>query len=248
MWLLRQSVFGRRQFLAALGAAPAVRAADWKSDAFPNWSDDTVLRLLVDSPWARRKQVPLIWYKPADRPFTYKDVPGSEAGKPVSPPTPGGAGPIGGVGVPKQTLPNQADLIIRWSSALPVRQARALYKQRDEKLEAGRIPELVGTKPETYVLEIFGLPAIMAHVGADAVEAKFAETAWLRARNGPARKPVRVEANVQGLTMSVMIHFSRSPVITPDAREVECFADGDIFQIKERFKLGAMLYGGALEI
>jgi hypothetical protein len=238
----------RRRFLAALAAAGLAYPADRKGKAFPEWSDETVLRLLVDSPWARRKTVPLAWYGPTQRPFTYKDVPGSEAGKIAAPPAPGGAGPLGGIGAPKQHLPDKADLIVRWASALPVRQARALYKLRDEKLDRGRLAELVGPKPDAYILEIFGLPAIMAHAGAEAVEAKFGQTARLRFSGGAMLKPLGAKATVDAVNLSVMIHFSKARPVTAADKEVEFFADVDIVQIRERFRLSAMSYGGTLAL
>src|SRR5262245_12158713 len=117
----------RRALLAGLSGS-LLGAADWKNASFPNWSEDTVLRLLVDSPWANSRTVKMTWYgnREANSHITYKDVPGTQPGTPASSTAPGGS-PVGGIGSGKirNKLPDSADLIFRWASALPVRQAKA---------------------------------------------------------------------------------------------------------------------------
>jgi hypothetical protein len=221
--------------------------ADWKDRSFPNWDDDTVLRLLTDSPWAKAKTVPFIWEKREERPLTYKDVPGADRGNPI----PTGAGsPVGGIGggVPKSHLPDRADLIVRWSSALPVRHAKALYRQRDEKLNADRINELIGVPDQDYIVEIFGVPAVVAHQGTGSVESVARQSAWLKTKSGRTLRPNRVEATVHGLELKILIHFSRTNPIQPIDRELEFFADFQIFKLSEKFKLSQMMYQNHLEL
>ena len=125
--------------VVVLACTALALAEDWTKPAFPEWREQTVLRLITDSPWAKVSKVKLEWVKRGEQPITYKDVPGADH----SPNKPFGS-PVGGIGVPRQKYPTQAELLIRWASALPVRQATALYKQREGKLDPAKLNELVG--------------------------------------------------------------------------------------------------------
>ncbi|MBL8210001.1 MAG: hypothetical protein JNK87_04785 [Bryobacterales bacterium] len=237
----------RAVFVLAV-AGVAMFGADWKEGGFPQWPENKVLKLLTDSPWSKPRTVPLQWHKQEDRPFTYKDVPGADH----SQNRPGGGtiggSPVGGIGKAKPKLPDQADLIVRWASALPVRQAVALYKQRDENLDAGKLPELVGPAATDYVVEIFGTPAMLAHRGVESVEAVVRNGTVLKSKSGRTWKPSRVKVTTNGDTLGILIYFPRTPAITATDKELEFSADLQILRVEERFKLGAMQYGGALEL
>ncbi len=204
-----------------------------------------MLELLTDSPWANARTVKLEWRKREDQPpITYKDVPGADPARR----TPVGS-PVGGIGgKPRETLPDRADLIFRWASALPVRHARALYRMRDEKLPPGRLNELIGVPEDTYVLEVFGLPVVMAHQGAGSIESVFRQGTTLRTKSGRLLRPVRVEAVLGAAELTVRIHFSRVKPIEAKDREIEVTGDVQIMEFKEKFKLGSMQYQGRLEL
>jgi len=224
-------------------------AADWKEGSFPQWPEGKVLKLLTDSPWAKPRTVRLQWHKQEERPFTYKDVPGADP----SQQRPGGGGtvggsPVGGIGITKPKLPDQADLIVRWASALAVRQATALFRQREENLDPGRLPVLVGQTPVDYIVEIFGTPAMLAHRGVDSVEAVVRSGAVLRSKSGRTWKPTRVKVTTNGETLGILIHFSRTQPITAADKELEFTCDLQILQVQERFRVGPMTYGGQLDL
>lgn len=224
--------------------AGSAGAADWKADRFPDWPQETVHRVLTDSPWTRPKTVKLEWRSREDRPFDYREIPGAENNRRST-----GGSPVGGIGVKRQTgLLDRADILIRWVGALPVRQATALYKQRNEKLAPEKLNELIAPPETDYVLELFGVPAELAHRGAGMIEALVKDSAYLRLRSGRTLKPSRVAATVHALTMTVRIHFPRTAPIDVKDQEVECFADLQVFSIKEKFKLAPMVYLGHIEL
>ncbi|WP_321477430.1 hypothetical protein [uncultured Paludibaculum sp.] len=226
-----------------LVAAAVASGADWKNQPFPNWNDDLVIRLVTDSPWAHAKSVNLMWVKPGDRPFDYKDVPGTTPNGTIK-----GGSPVGGIGVPRTSLPPKADIIVRWVSALPIRHATALYKLRQQKLGEAKLNSLIGAPSQDYVLEIFGVPAEVAHMGAGVVELETQRTSFLRTRSGRTIKPSKVEVVPQGLTISIQIHFPNSEPITIKDEEIECMSDLQIFRIHEKFRLSQMVYQNHLEL
>ncbi|MBL8230021.1 MAG: hypothetical protein JNL98_16150 [Bryobacterales bacterium] len=218
-------------------------AADWKRIPFPDWSDETVLRLLTDSPWAKPRTVAFTWHKPEQKPFTYKDVPGADPSKAAPP-----GSPVGGIGGKIKThLPDKGDILIRWASALPVGHAKALYQLRDEKLPASRLNGLIPTPGDTYILEIFGLPVEMAHLGAGSLELLARQNVTLRTKSGRLLKPVKAEARV-GANVTLLIHFSKENPLQAKDQEVECEGDLQIFRFREKFRLGEMRYQDRLEI
>ena len=216
-------------------------ASDWKSTPFPGWNEDTILKLVTDSPWAKGKTVKFTWTRREYQDITYRDIPGADGKMPQNI-----GSPVGGIGGrPKDRLADKADILIRWASALPIRQAKALYKARDEKLEVSNATE---PAPQDYVLEIFGLPVQVAHQGAQMVEVLATRSITLRTDSGRTLRPLRSEAKVEGDTLTVYVHFSRSSPLTAKDGDMECAGDMQVFEFRQRFRLAAMMYGGRLEI
>lgn len=257
--------FTRRAWMMRVGALvgggaaglPSALAGEFKAAPFPNWNDDTVLKLLVDSPWAHARTVKLSWYglRGDAEAISYKDVPGTRPGLPTSATVQGGS-PVGGIGggatKMRNKLPDQADLIFRWSSALPVRQAKALYRAREQKRDLARVGEMVEAMPlPGHVLEIYGIPLVAAHAGVEAVSAKLRQSTVLRSKNNRVRMvPDRVDTAVMGEWLSISIHFPApaSPFRAED-RELTCTGSaGELFAFEERFRLSDMKYQGSLEL
>ncbi len=231
----------RRELLA--GFLPAVCAGADRDD-WTRWSDRKVLEILTDSPWARRRRVRLEWFRRDPEPPRAEEMPGSTG---PNMRRPGGSNPIGGIGVPRTSLPLEADLIIRWSSALPVRQARALYVQRSQGGAGRTLGELLEDEPEHATLEIHGLPAQIAHKGAGSVELAAMQGIRLRLPRGKVVAPVKTRADITGLTLDLYAYFERS-ALGPVGGEIEVVADLQIARFRERFRTSQMLYGGRFEI
>jgi hypothetical protein len=231
--------------VAAIVALALASGAEWDEKPFPDWSDGAVLRLLTDSPWANPRTIKFEWRKRKDQaPVPIQEIPGADPRRR----TPVGS-PVGGIGgKSKETLPDRADVIFRWASALPVRHAKALYRLREEKLPAGQLNGLIGGPGEDYVLEVFGLPAVVAHQGTGSVENVFRQGTYLRTKSRRLLRPVKVEAVIQALDLVVRIHFSRVKPIAFEDREVEVYGDAQVFEFKEKFKLDEMKYQGRLEL
>ncbi len=237
----------RRAIVLSSLAALHSKAADWNAPPFPNWSPDTVLKLLVDSPWAKPKEVRLTWYPKGEQPVTYKDVPGANATG-IASSTARGGSPVGGIGAPKPKLPSHAALILRWASALPVRQAKALYRQREDKRDPLDALDMVEARHPGYALEIFGLPLEAAHKGTGVLESALRAGTVLRTKGGRALRPMRVEARVRGTGSDATVLFDRAEMLSPADREIEIAVNAGLFEFRERFRLAPMVYAGHFEI
>jgi hypothetical protein len=232
-----------RSLLLAVVTVTAALGADWRSTPFPQWDEETVRRMVIRSPWAAETSVKLEWFQRTPRQITYKDIPGADGARSNS-----GLGPLGGIGAPKPKYPDKADLIVRWASALPVRQAMALYRSRAEKGGAERLNELVGVAGDSYRIEIFGLPVEMAHMGAESIEALAVQSVRMRLGSGRVLAPTMAKARLDGVTMSLTVHFSRGEPLAVSDREAELSGDLQILKFRVRFKLEAMKYKGFLEL
>ena len=227
--------------LLALTAA----AAEWTSKPFQNWSSDTVLRVLTDSPWSKGSSANIEWTKREVRPITYKDIPGADHGAVKD----SGLGPLGGIGAPKPKLPIKADLLIRFPNALPLRHAKAMYRLRDEKLPTDRLNSLIDPPVSSfYVVEIYGVPSEVAHQGAGTVESLVSRSAYLRTRSGRKYVASRAAVTIQATTLKILVYFPNEEPLKVADEEIEFFADIQLLRCKERFKLSGMTYMGRLEL
>lgn len=228
-------------FLALTAAA-----AEWSSKPFPNWSEDTVLKLLTDSPWSKGKTVDIEWHKRELRPITYKDIPGADHNTVKDP----GLGPLGGIGAPMPKLPDKANLLIRFPNALPMRHAKALYRLRDEKLPDGQLNSLIDTPTQSthYVVEIFGVPSEVAHQGTGSVAALITRSAYLKTRFGRTYHATKTDVTIQPTTLKILVYFPNEEPLKVADDEIEFFADVQLFKCKEHFKLKQMNYLGRLEL
>ena len=243
--------FTRRAWLAGLSGS-LLNAADWKSASFPNWSDDAVMRLLIDSPWAHTRMVKMMWYgkREFNSKITYKDVPGTQGPIMASSTAPGGS-PVGGIGTGKirNKLPDTADLIFRWSSALPVRQAKALFRLRQQKGDPSKATAMVETRGYSgYLFEIFGVPTVAAHAGTEAISALLTRSAAIRTKGGRVIRAEKTLTELSGEALTSTIYFPREEPLTVDDREIEVLGNIELFEFGERFRLKDMRYLDGLEI
>ncbi len=222
----------------------ALSAADLKP--FPEWNDQTVLRLLTQSPWSHPRNVKFEWHKRDRTKVDLSEIPGTSG--PGSGPMIKGGSPVGGIGVPKMSLPPDADILIRWNSALPIRQATALYKIRDEKRDPSSLNALIGAAGDDYALEIFGLPAVIAHQGTGTLEVLATQGITLRSPSGRKISPARAVAKLTGLTVNLTVFFPRTAAIDIRERYLDVDVEFQVFHFTERFSLRDMAYLGHLEM
>ncbi len=254
----------RRTFLTMLAAAPVLRAASWEDHAFPNWTPEIVDRLLTDSPWAHPVSV-LFEFQPAAKespsefslnrfqfpgstrlPSGIPGVgwPGSRRTDP-SPRIPVPSGPGSGTRYP--SVRTEVYLTVRWSSALPIRQALALERWGKGGLETPEAVEFLNQEEPDYIIEIFGLPASLAAQSVKPLEKDFARTARLTSK-GRTLKPASVEVPEHGAHLSAELRFRRADAITLDQGVVDFLAETGSMKIATKFRLNSMTYQGALQL
>lgn len=242
----------RRAFLLLLGAGAADAGPFWESHKYPNWSDRELDLLLSDSPWAKplRVSFPL---EPA-RPKPANSL--SDVGLPPGvgfpgriPGWPGRRLPDSGRRPPGGSTPRaEVFLTLRWSSALPIRQALLLLSSRGNPQAAPESAAALEQEPREYLLELFGLPVQAAPANTTEWAASLERTAALVRKH---RRPVpvqSVEIPPYGNHLSIQFRFPRTDAIVLEDRQVEFFAAGGAFEFRKTFQLAPMIYEGRLAL
>ena len=175
----------------------------------------------------------------------------------------GGMGGAGGGGVPGGgAAAPQTMVLIRWQSALPVKQALLRGKFGNEASTAAEAQALLANEEAYYVIAVEKLPRM--GMGRPSPAGKSAEgkggndpermrqmmarsTSLLRKGKEPI-KPEDVKMATAEKTMTVYFLFPRTEAITLEDKEVEFVTKMGPLEIKRKFKLQDMVFAGKLAL
>ena len=232
-------------------------AADfWESKPFTNWSDKEIDKLIKDSPWARQSNFEL---GAAGR-GAAKGGGGLSSGFPDAAGDAGGdgggggggggrgggrGGPQGGGGgdaPPVATAP----VMMRWVTALPVKQAMMKRQYGAEVGTSADAKKSLERVEQSYVLYVATTPAAARGL-ARAKDALMAATA-LNIKGKEAIHPQDIQFGENPAATEVYMVFPRTTAIGVDDKEVEFVTRLGGMNVKYKFKLKDMVYNGKLEI
>ncbi len=254
-----------------VGIVPICADDFWEEKKAEQWSQKEVIKMITNSPWARKVSVsaPRRQHRPGARDGAPapRGRPRSGGGFGGSAGSGGGgaggsAGRSGGFGGPRGGGPLQSfKLVVRWYSALPIKDALARYQEQPSSPPPATEEE--ERDATHYVIGVSGLPDRMfrmnpAHwqqwsellksesflkikghepVGADVVHARPDRVGILDARTG-----------VGGGELLMLFPRKGSHVITLKDKNVEFVSKVNSMNIKKKFKLKDMIYKGNLEL
>jgi hypothetical protein len=217
-------------------------AADFWQKPYMDWSDKDAAKMMINSPWAKSASVSM-------------GGPGGAAGAP--PPAGGGfgghGGPQGGGGSEfgpgaQGSEPPSFDIVARWQSALPIREALVRLKfgaEADKSAEAGKVLQ---QQERPYEIVLSG-PMGMFLGGKPEDSAKaLSEVSFLSSSKTGAIKATQIEVGKPGKTMDVVFVFPRSMPFTVEDKEVEFTTKLGASALKYKFKLKDMVLNGKLEL
>jgi hypothetical protein len=220
-------------------------AADFWQKPYMEWSDKDTTKMLTNSPWAKSVSVTM-------------SGPGGGAGAPPAGPPGGGGGggrggPQGGGGSEfgpgaQGSGPPSIDVVARWQSALPIRQAVVRLKFGAEADKSADAKKVLEEQERPYEIVLSG-PMGMFLGGKPEDSAKaLSEVSFLSSsRTGPI-KAIQIEVGKPGKTMDVLFAFPRSMPFTVDDKEVELTTKLGTSTVKYKFKLKDMVVNGKLEM
>ena len=115
-------------------------------------------------------------------------------------------------------------------------------------LESEKARELLNATQAEYVVEIAGFPTTVIRQGAKRFAAELLDTARILA---PGRAPLRATSShvpEYGMHLVATLRFPRFDDLDRKEGTIDVVAQSGSMNIRERFKLKDMVYGGKLEL
>jgi hypothetical protein len=223
-----------------LAAYTTLSAADFWTKDYAEWSDKEVARMLNDSPWSQHATLAIIDTSLAGR---VGGLSGGVLGTGGGSGRTRGGGGVGGDGAGNlgggsfMPSPQQATVAIRWTSALPVKQAL---------VRAGEAPrERLDDSERFYRIAIVGLPLVIAQMGGTMSE--LLDATELRRKNKPPIGAVDARYDYEHSLVTFEFEFPRDEPLAVGDDEIE-FVTVFGQPLKRKFKLRTMVVGGRLEL
>jgi hypothetical protein len=262
-------------------AAIMLFAADpWKDKKPSDWSAQDAKRILMDSPWADKVTAQMDFSRMEGGPGRGIGEPGGAGGPGIGGARggiggpgeggagggidgPGGAGPGGGPGRgmgrpgggmerPGGMEPPQ--ILVRWESAAPVREAAA-------KLEDTTESKMAEVAREYYIISTSGTP-MRGRPGRDQqgqeqarsqpdmsrMQERLLQVTSLKIKGKDSLAPAKVEVLQTDSGLTTLFLFPRTREITLDDKEVTFETSMGPMQVKSKFALKKMMFNGQLAL
>jgi hypothetical protein len=219
--------------------ALSLMAADFWKKPFTQWSDKDVDKMMTDSPWAKSASVSMGGLPPqagglgGGGGFGHGGLPGGPQG---------GAGSDIGPGAPS------FNVVARWETALPIRQALVRRKygaEADKSADAGKI---LAEEERSYEIVLSGPLGPFLHGTPEESAKALNDVTALSSRRTGDIKPAQIEVSNPGRLMEVLFVFPRSMPFTADDKEVEFSTKLGRSIVRYKFKLKDMVFNGKLEM
>ena len=263
--------------LAALGAAAALCAADaWKNPDFTQWSQEDAKKVLTKSPWAREVSVStgMPGAMPSGGGGRRRGGGGDSGGMGgggadmggVTSGGMGGGGGRGGMGGGDEGRGGAPSmkLIVRWESAIPVKEAMMKLNFGDHLPAKGEKGYTLDAPQDNYIISVTGLRMGggrgrrpegtgdqqstdgTPQSQADRMKDQLMTSTQLVRKGKDPIAPVNILVN--STTNMVYLAFPKSDAISDDDKDVEFRMTMGRLLVKEKFSLKEMHFSGKLEL
>ena len=255
-------IASRLILLVALVVSVGFAADFWSTRDFLEWNEKEVTKMLTNSPWSRTVIVSMGGGGGMGRGGGMGGRGGGAGGGPPAggggfggggtgggggTQTPGTYGG-GGMGGPGGGGPGmQRNFVVRWMSALPVKQAMVRAQYGEESGTAEEAQKLLDRTETHYIVGVTGFPARMAQMGQRDPE-QFKQGSFLKRKKKENIFPEDFQVRAGEQEAEVILLFPRTDAITLDDKDVELQMSMGPMTIKRKFKLKDMVYNDKLEL
>ena len=147
---------------------------------------------------------------------------------------------------PDRGAPPMLTFIVRWESALPVKEARVRLKYGSEAGASAEAKRVLETEEPNYVITVSGLSANALRGDAEEVKKRAMADAALIVKGKDPIKPVDfMVQRGDGVTIAV---FAFPKSLTLGDKEVEFSAEFDSVRVRQKFQFKNMVFAGKLEL
>jgi len=204
-------------------------AADfWQTKPYTEWNDNETKRLLNSSPWAREAEIPMGGGMP-----------------PGGAPQGGRGGPAGDVPI---SGPSSVGVVVRWQTALPVKQALARLKFGKDAANSADAKTFLDQQETTYVIGVIGLPAMMMAAPPEQLKNMLKNRTTLSVKGKGMLAPSEVQIMPNNTMVDVYFSFPRAAALALEDKEVEFASKIGFSDVTTKFRLKDMVLNGKLEL
>jgi hypothetical protein len=229
----------------------------WHKKEFADWNDQEVQKILRDSPWARPVLIsfeisssPVMQRSRDNREITTSAGSSRDSSccQDAMPDKSAMRAGVGDARIP-DVSPQSATLtvIVRWQSALPVRQAIVKTRFGSEVNTSSEAAKLLESEPQFHVVGVIGLPAQAMQQKREEIKTD----AFLRIKGKPPLGAADVLASQEAGSVNLYLLFPKTGAagnfITTQDQEVEVGLKLGSRNIRRKFKVKDMVYKGKLE-
>jgi len=205
-------------------------AADfWQTKPYTEWTDKDTQRMLSSSPWAHEVELMM-----GGGPSAPTGGPGGGRGR---------GGPEGDV-APPATM----NFMVRWRTALPMKQALARLKFGKEVANSAEAKTFLDHEETTYMIGISGLPAVMMAGPEEQWKNALKSVTALSVKGKGLLAPSEVQITPNNKTIDVTFSFPRTAPLSLDDKEVEFSTRIGPMAVQSKFRLKDMVVNGKLEL
>jgi hypothetical protein len=140
------------------------------------------------------------------------------------------------------------NLIVRWQSARPVREAIVKAKYGNEAGTSAEAKKALDGPVDHYILAVGGLPKTALQGDADELKKQMLAQATLVIKGKDPIKPIDFMTENVGHSAEAMFAFPKTSPITEDDKEVEFVVKIGEFSVRQKFRLKDMLVNGKLDL
>jgi len=251
--------------VAAIAVSVCAFAADfWIAKPFTEWSEKDAQKMLENSPWSKTVSIAMGSGAPMmDNSRMGSSGRGSmgEIGQPgggaASDDAMAGAGGGGGRGgrnrgggdASERGSVQSATVVVRWATALPVRQAAMKLKYGSEAATSPESKKVLEAQENVYAVVISGVGRGMMGMGtSEALKKELLERTALLVKGKEDIKAVDVQMARGARGNDLVFVFPKKAEITLDDKEVEFATKFESLSLKQKFRLKDMMFDGKLSL
>jgi hypothetical protein len=252
---MKKSVLAAACFILALLAMVLSAADFWISKPFTEWSEKDARRLIDNSPWAKQLGAG------ANAMPNNNGGNGRRGNPTMIDPDNAGAGPAGDItdagaaggrrghgGADDVNTQETTTLVIRWQSALPVKQALVRIKYGSEAGTAPSAKKFLETDDNVYVIAVTGLTDAMMRGLPEKIKQDLKERTTLSAKGKENIAPSDVQITRVGRVSDVYFLFPKTTPFTVDDKDIDFAARFPTTFVRQRFHVKDMVVNGKLDL